>query len=276
VQTSLWQSNLPLLQTSKSLEVQALGILYSDGVMALFATRLVENEKWRFRSASPPFWLPFINDSSNQFHCSMTMTDTILWVKEARTCSYVLVIHTPRLCGEPGFKSRQETRQEAFIRCREIIDSPADQHNDLANLPPADHPHKLPRRKIGLNPPEAKHGSGVVNDDKHKGTYDDIIRKALEAIVGGRGVNVVDDNEGLLIEFVDEVPSSGEVNEDETVLGGMRDNDFIVEALRAVGYDVQEKKPIKTDDQKTEGSKEDKRQRSGEEVNNPPQRRDEL
>jgi protein OS-9 len=247
--------------------------------MALLATRLAENEKWRFRSASPPFWLPFINDSPNQFHCSMTMTDTILWVKEAKTCSYVLVIHTPRLCGEPGFKSRQEARQEAYIQCREIIDSPADQHSDLANLPPADHPHKLPRRKVGLNPPETKHGPGAVNDDKHKGTYDDIIRKALEAIVGGRGVNivngdtqvVVDDNEGLLIEFVDEVPSSGE---DET---GRRDNDFIVEALRAVGYDVQEKKPIKADDQKTEGSKEAKRQRPGEEVNNPPlQRRDEL
>ncbi|TFY76745.1 hypothetical protein EWM64_g7273 [Hericium alpestre] len=55
-----------------------------------------------------------------QFHCSMTMTDTILLVKESKTCHYILVINTPRLCGEPGFKSRLDQREEALIRCREV------------------------------------------------------------------------------------------------------------------------------------------------------------
>ena len=50
------------------------------------------------------------------------MTDTILFIKETQTCHYVMVIHTPRLCGEPGFKTRLEQRDEAFIRCREVVD----------------------------------------------------------------------------------------------------------------------------------------------------------
>ena len=51
----------------------------------------------------------------------MTMTDTILFVKETQTCHYVLHIATPRLCGEPGFKSRIDAEEEHTIRCREIV-----------------------------------------------------------------------------------------------------------------------------------------------------------
>ena len=35
-----------------------------------------------------------------------------------------MVIHTPRLCGEPGFRTRLEQREEAPIRCREVLDTP--------------------------------------------------------------------------------------------------------------------------------------------------------
>jgi protein OS-9 len=49
------------------------------------------------------------------------MTDTILFIKETTTCHYVLVIQTPRLCGEPMFRSRLEAREESTIRCREIV-----------------------------------------------------------------------------------------------------------------------------------------------------------
>jgi len=59
-----------------------------------------------------------------QFHCSTTTTDTIMFVKETSTCKYALVIHTPRLCGEPGFKSRAEHSEAAPIRCRQIMDDP--------------------------------------------------------------------------------------------------------------------------------------------------------
>jgi len=63
-------------------------------------------------------------DIEIQFHCSMTTTDTIFLVQETSTCSYVMVIQTPRLCGEPGFKSERETHEESVIRCREVVENP--------------------------------------------------------------------------------------------------------------------------------------------------------
>lgn len=96
----------------------------------------------------------------------MTMTDSILFVKETKTCHYVLVINTPRLCGEPGFKSRLDQREEAFIRCREVVDA-----DGLAaanpDIPEADHPIKMPRRTP--LPPGSGPGSQVdgSSDDQH-------------------------------------------------------------------------------------------------------------
>ncbi|KAF8334059.1 uncharacterized protein EI90DRAFT_3015120 [Cantharellus anzutake] len=70
-----------------------------------------------------------------QFHCSMTTTDKIFLIKEASTCSYVVVIHTPRLCGEPGFKSERDTQEESVMRCREIM-SEGDYARHLLLSPP--------------------------------------------------------------------------------------------------------------------------------------------
>jgi len=68
-----------------------------------------------------------------QFHCSMTTPDKILLIKETSTCNYVLVIHTPRLCGEPGFKSERDTQEESVIRCREILnEKDQEKHSRLA------------------------------------------------------------------------------------------------------------------------------------------------
>ncbi|KAF8320093.1 hypothetical protein DL93DRAFT_2164265 [Clavulina sp. PMI_390] len=38
---------------------------------------------------------------------------------------YVLVIHTPRLCGEPGFKSERASQDESVLRCREVVSDEA-------------------------------------------------------------------------------------------------------------------------------------------------------
>jgi protein OS-9 len=63
----------------------------------------------------------------------MTVTDTILFIKETATCHYVLVIQTPRLCGDPAFRSRRDSQEQSTIRCREIVRSAEDlQANDLA------------------------------------------------------------------------------------------------------------------------------------------------
>jgi len=53
----------------------------------------------------------------------MTVTDTILFIKETSTCHYILVIQTPRLCGDPAFRSRRDSQEQSTIRCREVIQS---------------------------------------------------------------------------------------------------------------------------------------------------------
>lgn len=51
----------------------------------------------------------------------MTTTDQIQFLKETSVCQYILVIHTPRLCGEPGFQSARDKTPAAPIHCREMI-----------------------------------------------------------------------------------------------------------------------------------------------------------
>ncbi|KAI0281457.1 hypothetical protein BGY98DRAFT_913452 [Russula aff. rugulosa BPL654] len=87
-----------------------------------------------------------------QFHCSMTMTDSIMFVKETKTCHYILVINTPRLCGEPGFKSRIDQRDAALIRCRQVVDATTLANAD-SSLPEADHPLSQRRPPVANHPP---------------------------------------------------------------------------------------------------------------------------
>ncbi|KAL2444885.1 Protein OS-9-like protein [Exophiala dermatitidis] len=55
-----------------------------------------------------------------QFHCNPQVTDRIAWIKETATCSYLMIIYTPRLCNDVTFQPPKETRVHP-ITCREII-----------------------------------------------------------------------------------------------------------------------------------------------------------
>lgn len=55
-----------------------------------------------------------------QFHCNPQSADRIGWIKEVSTCSYLMVIYTPRLCNDVAFQPPQETKAHQII-CREII-----------------------------------------------------------------------------------------------------------------------------------------------------------
>ncbi|KAG5646672.1 hypothetical protein DXG03_002662 [Asterophora parasitica] len=169
------------------------------------------------------------------------MTDTILFVKEAKTCSYVLVINTPRLCGEPGFKSHRDTGEEHQIRCREIVDTqpPAGTSDAHANLPDTDIPLKFPRRKSNLPPPAVKQPKVKVDGVEIKDlAYSEVLRKTLEAIMTGSGKDaknvelqeVIGDDDNVVFELVEEF---------ELEDGQLKPQfDKIREALKAVGYDV--------------------------------------
>jgi protein OS-9 len=158
----------------------------------------------------------------------MEMTDHILFVKETKTCAYVLVLHTPRLCGEPGFKSRRDAAGEAEIRCREVVDTRPE--GGQLNLPAADHPVKFPLRKTVLPAPQPGKGdkkNGADSTAKEK-LFNNILRKTLEALVssdgGGSGITVGEDGD-YIIEVPDDAASPLE-------------NDRLMAALREAGYDV--------------------------------------
>jgi len=162
-----------------------------------------------------------------QFHCSMVMTDHILFVKETKTCSYVLVVQTPRLCGEPGFKSRRDTGEEAEIQCREIVDAKTER---AINLPTADHPLKIPPRKTVLPPPPLKNDPSEPLTVKEK-MFNEILRKTLEALMGPE--NGAESTSGgkdgeVIIELAENSM------EDMPV-----ESERLIDALRAAGYDVQ-------------------------------------
>ncbi|KAK7054998.1 Protein OS-9 [Paramarasmius palmivorus] len=156
-----------------------------------------------------------------QFHCSMVMSDTILFVKEAKTCSYVLVINTPRLCGEPGFRSRRDTADQAHIKCREIISS-SDAKQELFSVPDNDYPQKIPRPKLNL-PASASSAKGGTSMN----------RKTL-ASIKGQGFQ-----EGsVFIEVLED-------DDDEFAIGLDIDENLIevemeriAKALKAAGIDV--------------------------------------
>jgi protein OS-9 len=155
----------------------------------------------------------------------MEMTDHILFVKETKTCSYVLVIHTPRLCGEPGFKSRPDTEEQARIRCREIVDKKPESQ---AQLPPAEHPMNVPIRKTVLPISKLKEKPADGSESSQDVFIDDILRKTLQALVNGKKGDKNAMEEDVIIEFVDADLDASGAHLDER----------LVEALRAAGYDV--------------------------------------
>lgn len=58
-----------------------------------------------------------------QYHCKPgSVGDRIGWIKEITTCSYLMLINTPRLCEDVAFLPPKETRAHP-ISCQRIIDS---------------------------------------------------------------------------------------------------------------------------------------------------------
>ena len=55
-----------------------------------------------------------------QFHCHPQSADRIGWIKEVATCSYLMVVYTPRLCNDVAFLPPREERAEGIV-CREIV-----------------------------------------------------------------------------------------------------------------------------------------------------------
>jgi len=191
----------------------------------------------------------------------MTMTDSIMFVKETKTCHYILVINTPRLCGEPGFKSRVDQHEEALIRCREVVDA-ATLANADNEQPESDHPFRQRRPPASSNSPpplDAAEEDGPSHDDDNNNAADapshnDLLRRALETILqkatgnagAGNGaaeprVVVEDVGDGeMVIEFISEVDDRADVERSVDDLSRLMDSGMFEDALRAAGFDVRD------------------------------------
>ena len=55
-----------------------------------------------------------------EFHCNPQLTDRIGWIKETATCSYLMIIYTPRLCDDVAFLPPKESRAHP-ITCQEML-----------------------------------------------------------------------------------------------------------------------------------------------------------
>ena len=213
----------------------------------------------------------------------MTMTDTILFVKETQTCHYVLHIATPRLCGEPGFKSRIDAEEEHYIRCREVVSPEEFERVDRA-LPAAAQPIKRhrPQKKVIAPPPVPEPpkgaGAGAREAAKHSVgaealAHSDVLRRVLERLLEREQAAVVDrhvaieqlpDGEGeLLVEYIDlDLPEGEEATDllGELMFdGGGQQEGRLFEILRAAGYNVHGEKagsrPQQDEDDAEEGGR---------------------
>lgn len=227
----------------------------------------------------------------------MTMTDSIMFVKETKTCHYILVINTPRLCAEPGFKSRIDQRDEALIRCRQVVDA-ATLANADSSLPEADHPLRQRRPPVANPPPldaaEAPSGAAAEmdggdasqeaaepasKDNAGVPDHNDQLRRALEGFLQKAGnperndagagagttprVVVEDVGDGqMVIEFITETADGGRGVVDDL-------SQMFEEALHAAGYSVHEedvelKAEVGLDGAERESEREEERQKKGE------------
>lgn len=55
-----------------------------------------------------------------QYHCMPNMSDRIGYIKEVTTCSYLLVVYTPRLCSDVAFAPATENKSNSIV-CRVVV-----------------------------------------------------------------------------------------------------------------------------------------------------------
>ena len=55
-----------------------------------------------------------------QFHCHPHSGDRIGWIKEVSTCTYLMVVYTPRLCNDVAFLPEREEQAEKVV-CSEVV-----------------------------------------------------------------------------------------------------------------------------------------------------------
>lgn len=167
--------------------------------------------------------------------------------------SYLIVIHTPRICGEPGFKSQRDSIKSAPVRCREIVSRETVDTDRSKQQLESTVPIALPSARPVLPPaPPAPVADDTQSQDKAKqakgkgktsAEESEFVQVALNALFGahaqdhalaGKKVRIEVDGGIHEIDFrdfgLDLEP--GEVKD----IGGLQS--YLADVLKQAGYDV--------------------------------------
>ncbi|KAL4798203.1 glucosidase II beta subunit-like protein-domain-containing protein [Aspergillus venezuelensis] len=121
-----------------------------------------------------------------QFHCNPQSTDRIAWIKELSTCSYLMLIYTPRLCNDVAFLPPQQEEVHT-IKCREIL------HEDEVSSWKSMHEYFASQQLVeAAATPEFPIIGGIeVGAQRLVGTEGRVIEKGRVASIGEEKVDVV-------------------------------------------------------------------------------------
>lgn len=122
-----------------------------------------------------------------QFHCHPQSTDRIGWIKELTTCSYLMVVYTPRLCNDVAFLPPQQDEVHT-VDCHEIL-----AHDEVADWG-AMREYQLSQKLVESGIPLSDLrivGDIEVGAQKLVGTEGKRIEKGRVASVGEEKVDVV-------------------------------------------------------------------------------------
>lgn len=141
-----------------------------------------------------------------QYHCNPHVTDRIGYIKEVTTCSYLMVVYTPRLCNDVAFMPQKENTANSIV-CRSVVpEAEMSQKSDLktpeteldSNLPVKEKPLYVGGLVLGGGKWMNKEGQRMpipANFGQEPATrQSDIIARAKSKAEGGQ-VEMVSDAE---------------------------------------------------------------------------------
>jgi protein OS-9 len=126
-----------------------------------------------------------------QFHCNPQSTDRIGWIKEITTCSYLMVIYTPRLCHDVAFQLPQPEDTHS-IQCREIL-AP----EEIEDFEAMKAHHESQRLLVNSGASEPQVIGGIeVGAMRQVGSEGKVIQKGRMAKIGEESAEIVAKREG--------------------------------------------------------------------------------
>ncbi|GAA5892864.1 hypothetical protein JCM8208_004108 [Rhodotorula glutinis] len=161
-----------------------------------------------------------------QYHCNTQTIDRIAHIRETSICRYVMLVHTPRLCGDPLFLEGHDKNQEpaATIECQPVVrrlqeqlpEQPTPEPVAPAPAPPVPVRDYDPVDRSAQQEPAAAEAVDVV--DLEVDAPSDDLQTALDELL---------DTEGTLTLVYD--PDSGEI---ESIVSDLGEDVFVDSDLK--------------------------------------------